>query len=64
MISRTMVYGSVFIAYGWSLLLTVRLFWYFVLTVEIRFGLFCSRLKFGFVFVTYGSPRPEIGLGL
>ena len=38
------------ISYGWSLLESA---WSFLLTVEIRFGLF-----------TYGSPRPEIGFGL
>ena len=32
--------------------------------LEIRFGLFCLRWKIGLVFLTCGSPRPEIGLGL
>ena len=39
-----------------------QLAWSFLLTVEIRFGLFCLRWKIGLVFSIYGSPCPEIGL--
>ena len=39
----------VFVAYG-------QLAWSFLLTVEIRFGLFCLRWKIGLVFLTYGFP--------
>ena len=42
----------VFVAYG-------HLAWSFLLTVDLRFGLFCSRWKLGFVFFAYGFPRPE-----
>ena len=41
----------------WFLLLMVN----FLLALDIRFGLFCSRSKIGLVFV---SPRLEIGFGL
>ena len=37
---------------------------FFLLTVEIRFGLFCLRWKIGLVFVAYGNPPPEVGFGL
>ena len=50
---------------GGSFLLTARSFllavglcylrWSFLLTVEIRFGLFHLRLKFGLVFFAYGG---------
>ena len=33
----------------------------FLLTVEIRFGLFCLRRKIGVVFLTYGSPFSAYG---
>ena len=38
--------------------------WSLLLTIEIRFGLFCLRWKIGLVFFAYGSPGPEIGSGL
>ena len=62
----------VFVAYG-------QLAWSFLLTVEIRFGLFLAYgenlvwsflltvplvRKSGLVFFAYSSPPPEIGLGL
>ena len=61
-----------------SFLLTVGLCylrWSFLLTVEIRFGLFYLRLKFGLVFLAYGGksvwsflltvpPVQKIGFGL
>ena len=40
----------VFVTYG-------QLAWVFLLSVEIRFGLFCLRWKIGLVFCPYGSPR-------
>ena len=43
----------VFAAYG-------KLDWSFLLTIEIRVGLFGLRWKIGLVFLAYGSPRPEI----
>ena len=46
--------GLVFFTYGWNSV------WYFLLTVEDRFGLFCLRFppvrKSDLVFFTYGSP--------
>ena len=48
-----------FFVYGWSVLLMVSSVWSLLLTVEIRFGLFCLRWKIGLVFFAYGSPRPE-----
>ena len=46
--------GGSFLLTARSFLLTVglcHLRWSFLLTVEIRFGLFCLRLKFGLVFL-------------
>ena len=52
----------VFVAYG-------QLAWPFLLTVDIRFGLFCLRFKIGLVFFALVflltvTPRPEIRFGL
>ena len=42
-----------------------ELAWSSSLTVDVRFGLFCSRWKIGLDSFTYGSPpRPEIEFGL
>ena len=63
--------GRSFLLAGKSFLLTVGLcclqlkfVLVFLLTVEIRVGLFCLRCKLGLVFFTYGSPCPEIRFGL
>ena len=37
-----------------------KLAWSFLLMLEVRSGLFCSRWKIGLVFFTCGFPRPEI----
>ena len=50
--------GGSFLLTARSFLLTVSLCylrWSFLLTVEIRFGLFCLRWKFGLVFFAYGG---------
>ena len=70
--------GGSFLLTARSLLLTVGLCylrWSFLLTVEIRFGLFCLRWKIGLVFFAYGGksvwsflltvpPVQKIGFGL
>ena len=56
--------GKFFSTYGWFLLLTVGWLVFFLLTVEIRFGLFGLRWRIGLVPFTYGSPGPEIRFGL
>ena len=50
--------------FGWSLLLTANSVVPFLLTVEIRFGLFVYSAKLDLVFFCHCSPCPEIGFGL
>ena len=71
-------WGGSFLLTGRSFLLTVGLCylrWSFLLTVEIWFGLFYLRLKFGLVSFAYGGksvwsflltvpPVQKIGFGL
>ena len=40
-----------------------KLAWSFLLTVEVRFGLWCLRWKSSLLFFAYSSPRPEIEFG-
>ena len=76
--SKGFFLGGSFLLTARSFLLTVGLCylrWSFLLAVEIRFGLFYLRLKFGLVFLAYGGksvwsflltvpPVQKIGFGL